>query len=62
MAQKAPHEEYLFTPYFYQGIGLCGGMVKTEENSLAVGPTIEEAEHGEQIFMFPQVNANEEVK
>ncbi len=63
---QAPHqktyEEYLFTPYFYQGKGLCGGMVKTEENSLVVGPTIQEAEHGEQIFMFPQVNASEEAK
>lgn len=56
------HEQYLFTPYFYKGMGLCGGMVKNKENSLAVGPTIEEAEHGEQIFMFPSVNATDEVR
>ncbi len=59
--QKGTYEEYLFTPYFYKGIGLCGGMVKNEENSLAVGPTIEEAEQGEQIFMFPIVKATNEV-
>jgi hypothetical protein len=62
---QAPHsqtsEEYLFTPYFYKGIGLCGGMVKNKENSLTTGPTIEEAEQGEQIFEFPVVNAIEQV-
>ena len=58
LPQKSAQEEYLFTPYFYKGRGLCGGMVKTEENSLAVGPTMEEAEHGEQIFIFPMVNAS----
>ncbi len=53
--QIITHEKYLFTPYFYKGKAFCGGMVKTEENSLAVGPTIEEAEHGEQLFTFPEL-------
>jgi len=57
-SQKKTEEKYLFTPCFYKGIGFCGGMIKTEENSLASGPTIQEAEHGEQIFTFPHVNAN----
>jgi hypothetical protein len=56
--QKKTEEKYLFTPCFYKGIGFCGGMIKTEENSLITGPTIQEAEHGEQIFTFPYVNAN----
>lgn len=52
---QGAQEQYFFTPYFYQGIGYCGGMVKNEENSLAEGPTLQEAENGEQIFIFPTV-------
>jgi hypothetical protein len=57
--QKQTGEQYLFTPYFYKGNGYCGGMVKNEENSLALGPTIEPAEQGEQIFEFPIIHSTE---
>lgn len=57
--QKQTEEHYLFTPYFYKGNGYCGGMVKNEENSLAIGPTIEPANQGEQIFEFPIIKRPE---
>ncbi len=48
-------ERYFFTPYFYNQQGFCGGMVKTEENSLAEGPTMQDGDAGEQIFTFPML-------
>ena len=52
LAQGA-NERYFFTPYFYNQQGFCGGMVKTEENTLAEGPTMQDWDAGEQIFTFP---------
>lgn len=53
---QGAREKYLFSPYFFHAQGWCGGMIKTEENCLSQGPTLEEADSGELLFTFPTID------